>query len=456
MNVAAYIRVSSQSQVTDGDSLEGQRLSIDKWAKENGHEVVKWYIEQGISAFSGVTRKEFNRLLIDIKANEIDIDAVVVYCLSRFSRTLLAQQQALKLLEDKNIRLLSVSQPLPEDPDTNSLMLAFIGLVDEQNSRQTSRTVCHRLADCARMGYFTGGPIPFGYRTVEVEGCTPRKKKKKKLDIESEEAKTVEKIFELSLRGVNGKPYGVKSIASYLNDNHATNRGRKWTTQTISKMLNNPVYYGEFNFRSRSGPLGTIEKIVVNVPSIITKKTFNSVKKGLESRELRNSTSKSYQSKSLLTGMLTCGKCRSKLVVVTGKSGKYKYYACHNKINKSVKSCDSNYIPKDDLDRKIISIFVDKILTKESIMDSKTKLKEIVKKRAKDNTHSISTLNSKKHKLELSVNIYLDKISNGSLIDSEMLNKYLNEKQSEIDSINNQIRSLSKLQEIPVKNSAIS
>ncbi|MFA0506092.1 recombinase family protein [Vibrio sp. 10N.222.54.B12] len=448
MKVAAYIRVSSQSQVTDGDSLDGQRLSIKSWAKDKGHEVVKWYVDEGVSAYSGVVRKQFTNLLQDIKNEQITIGAVVVYSLSRFSRTLLGQQQGVKQLKDKNISLLSTSEALPDDPDSNALMLAFVGLIDEQNSRQTARTVRHRLADTARKGFFTGGPVPFGYKSISVEGSTTTKKKK--LAIEPDEAKIVEDIFNLSLKGVNGKPYGVKNIASHLNEKCISKRGRKWTTQAISKMLNNRAYYGEFIFNSKSGKLGEIQEIIVRIPEIINKELFDLVKKGLQTRELSNRTSKSYQSKSLLTGILKCGCCNSNLVIISGKSGKYKYYACHNKINKSTSLCRSSYIPKDNLESKVIDILSSKILTKKSILTCKDKLNKISRKRIEDNGHSMSSLNKKKHQLEVGVKEFLDKIMDGDLSNSGILNNYINEKQSEIESIKSQITKLRKYQEIPV------
>ncbi|MEZ8946748.1 recombinase family protein, partial [Vibrio sp. 10N.247.311.12] len=447
MNIAAYIRVSSQSQVTSGDSLDGQRLSIESWANDNGHTVVDWYIDEGVSAYNGATRKEFNRLLSNIKNDQLIIDAVVVYALSRFSRTLLGQQQGIKQLRDKNISLLSTSEPLPEDPDSNALMLAFVGLIDEQNSRQTARTVCHRLADTARKGFFTGGPIPFGYKSVEVQGGTAGKRKK--LEVEGEEAEIVKTIFKLSLNGTNGKPFGIKKIASHLNDSGLTIRGRRWTTQTISKLLNNTAYYGDYIFNSKSGSLGKTEKIIVKIPRVIDKKLFNSVQSGLASRVLSNRSSKSYQSKSLLTGILSCGECKSRLVLVSGKSGKYKYYACHNKINKSAKSCNSRYIAKDELEKKIIDIFMAKVLTKESIVDCKDKLRKIANDRSKDNGHSMSSLKAKKSKLELGVRRFLDEISNGNVFNSSVLNEYINERQTEIDNINAKIGNLKKHQEIP-------
>ncbi|MEZ9514169.1 recombinase family protein [Vibrio splendidus] len=53
MKCVAYIRVSSESQVEKGDSLDGQKYHIDKWCKEQGYEIVNYYEDAGYSAYSG-------------------------------------------------------------------------------------------------------------------------------------------------------------------------------------------------------------------------------------------------------------------------------------------------------------------------------------------------------------------------------------------------------------------
>ena len=51
MRVAAYIRVSDESQI-EGYSLEAQRTEIGRWCDRRGHELVAVYSEEGVSAHS--------------------------------------------------------------------------------------------------------------------------------------------------------------------------------------------------------------------------------------------------------------------------------------------------------------------------------------------------------------------------------------------------------------------
>ena len=44
-----YIRVSTEKQANEGVSLEAQEAKIVTWCKANGYELVKVYVDAGIS-----------------------------------------------------------------------------------------------------------------------------------------------------------------------------------------------------------------------------------------------------------------------------------------------------------------------------------------------------------------------------------------------------------------------
>ena len=53
-----YIRVSTEKQANEGVSLEAQEAKIVAWCKANGYELVKVYVDAGISGKRMDTRKE--------------------------------------------------------------------------------------------------------------------------------------------------------------------------------------------------------------------------------------------------------------------------------------------------------------------------------------------------------------------------------------------------------------
>lgn len=53
-----YIRVSTEKQANEGVSLEAQEAKIVTWCKANGYELVKVYVDAGISGKRMDTRKD--------------------------------------------------------------------------------------------------------------------------------------------------------------------------------------------------------------------------------------------------------------------------------------------------------------------------------------------------------------------------------------------------------------
>ena len=117
MNVVLYIRVSSNRQAEEGHSLEGQLQDLRNYCSHNEHIVVKEYIESGNSAYKG-ERPVFNQMLAEVTLGVFDVDAVIVYSLSRFARDLLYQLSSIKKLEDSGVKLISATEALPDDDMT--------------------------------------------------------------------------------------------------------------------------------------------------------------------------------------------------------------------------------------------------------------------------------------------------------------------------------------------------
>ncbi|MCR9564661.1 recombinase family protein [Vibrio diabolicus] len=233
--------MSSHAQKEKGDSLDGQRQSIEEWAERNGHEIVKWYKDEAASAFKG-KRFVFDLMLNEISERIINADGVVVYSLSRFSRNLKNQLTAMEVLEKVGLVLQSVSESLPNDPTSFRFMTNMLGMLHEHQSRENSAVVSDRLRDTANKGFHTGGPRTFGYKSIPVEGDAS--KHRKQLVIVSDEAEVVKLIYSLSDKGHNGKGLGVKAIAQYLNSKKITNDGKVWNSKVIHKILTNTIYIG--------------------------------------------------------------------------------------------------------------------------------------------------------------------------------------------------------------------
>ena len=220
LRVAIYTRVSTNTQAKENLSLEDQKRTLINWAKENGHEIVHVFEDAGASAFKGV-RPEYKEMMSGIESGSIDVDCIAVYDASRFSRNEAMRYDAEAILEKNGVKLFSFMDCIPEDSDDAFLYKGFNGLFSESFSRKNSKKSAHKLNEAAKQGYFTGGKPPFGYTSVPVPSPSGGKQRKQ-LEVHVENGEIVNTIFSLALSGSNGISYGVKKIATYLNEKNIT------------------------------------------------------------------------------------------------------------------------------------------------------------------------------------------------------------------------------------------
>ncbi|WP_166422398.1 recombinase family protein [Paraglaciecola sp. 20A4] len=368
MKLVSYVRVSSQRQASEGDSIEGQRIQINDWAKANNHEIVMEYCDSGFSAFNGV-RHEFKRMISDAVAESPTFEGIVTYNLSRFSRNNLEMLQTKHVLDLANIKLFSVNDQIPEDRKTARLVTALFGAINENQSEQNSETVRDRLTETAKAGFHTGGRTLFGYKSIVApKEMTSGQKDRKILVVDTEEAEIVKRLFSLSLNGNNGLPMGIKAIATLLNREGVKFRGGQWNYNNVDRLLRETSYYGIKIFgKCRDNKTPKYSQVPVKVPSIVSKEIFDAVGLGLTQRRPGTHKSKGISNPTLLTGILKCAECGAGFRLSTGKSGKYRYYTCGQKLARDVDSCSAPRIPKDKIESAIINVLKKRILTPERL-----------------------------------------------------------------------------------------
>ena len=64
----------------------------------------------------------------------------------------------------------------------------------------------------------------------------------------------------------------------------------------------------------------------------------------------------------LLTGICYCGNCGGAMTIRTGKSGRYRYYACSIKARQGETGCKGRSIPMDKLDDMVVNHIEDRLL----------------------------------------------------------------------------------------------
>jgi site-specific DNA recombinase len=130
------------------------------------------------------------------------------------------------------------------------------------------------------------------------------------------------------------------------------------------------TYMGEheFNKRSKSKELKPVSEIVVvPVPPIIDRETFDAVQALLKARHPMVTPSAVISGPPMLTGLIHCAKCGGAMTIRTGKGGRYRYYACSMKARQGPTACEGMAMPMDKLDDLVASHLEDRILQPERL-----------------------------------------------------------------------------------------
>lgn len=355
MHVALYARVSTTRQADNDLSIPDQLRQLRQWCEQQGHGIVREFIEPGASATDD-KRPVFQAMIREALSKPAPFEAIVIHSLSRFFRDGIEFGSYERKLGKNKVKVISITQPTSDDAG-GEMMRRIINLFDEHQSKENSKHTSRAMCENARQGYFNGARAPFGFRTVQTDIAGSRGRKKKRLEIDPAEAAIVRKIYDLYLNGHQGWSLGIKEIGKHLTAQGQTMRGNPWSIQKIHEILSSRAYLGEHYFNVRNAKTGEIrpqqEWILVQSDAIIDQATFDQAATLREARSPKKNPPRRTASPHLLTGLLKCT-CGHHLTAVTGKSGRYLYYKCANRQSKGNHACPSRNYPMDKLDEAVL------------------------------------------------------------------------------------------------------
>ncbi|MCO6388265.1 recombinase family protein [Aliihoeflea sp. 40Bstr573] len=395
--VALYMRVSTGRQAESDLSIPDQRHQAVAFCKARGWNVVAEFVDAGLSGTDD-KRPELQRLLDIATGGGAPFDAVVVHSFSRFARDHFALEYHVRKLRKHNVRLVSITQDLGDDPMSVMVRQVF-ALFDEYQSKENAKHVLRAMKENARQGFWNGAAAPYGYAIVAAEQRGA--KTKKKLAIDPVESEAVRLIFKLIREGDGTSgPMGVKAVATWLNDHgYRTRRGARWGIGPLHKLITCTTYKGEHRFNTKVWKTREAkpesEQVVVPVDPIIDAKTFDAVQAQLKARNPKSTAPRTVTGPILLTGLATCASCGGGMTLRTGKSGRYRYYACATCAQKGKSACKGRAIPMDKLDTVVTDRIADQLLTPRHVEKLLTGLMERQTARDEDHAQRLRALKDK-------------------------------------------------------------
>lgn len=240
-----YVRVSSIEQ-EQGFGPEAQAERIKQYAAEKGLGLPELHFESK-SGESILNRLELHLVLAraETVAEEGGEAHVIVPGLDRLTRDLIDQESIVTRCLDKGVRLHSTLEaendtldPAYSKDPMRTAIRQFFGIIHQLDRAIIQRRLDGGLARKAAAGGFTGGRIPFGYRSVDRE-----------LVVDPDTAPIIRQMFALKVRGID-----LGTIAGVLANQHPQFCG-KWGKQTVSRALAREPLYRQGVFKPRGGEL---------------------------------------------------------------------------------------------------------------------------------------------------------------------------------------------------------
>lgn len=166
MSVYGYVRVSTQAQADEGESLDVQRRMLEGWAHMQGKPLAAVFTERGISGSTPIAeRPEGGRLWAQIARG----DVIVAAKLDRLFRSALDALQSVEALRARGVGLVMLD--LGGDISGNGLSKLFLTIAAafaEAERDRIRERVAQVKADQRARGRYLGGAVPFGWQVTET------------------------------------------------------------------------------------------------------------------------------------------------------------------------------------------------------------------------------------------------------------------------------------------------
>ena len=237
--VVLYPRVSSQKQLGN-DSLPTQRREMERFADQKGYEIVQIFEEGGRSA-KDTNRPALQDMLRWISDHPGEIYAVLVLNYDRAARNVQDHLAIRAMLASQKVRLISVTEPVTDDPHGKFMELVIAGMAELNNTVRGDRSKLGMVNATERGRWCHQAPVGYlnrGKNATPSLGPDPA---------------TCEMVREAFARVAAGES-PVAVYADLVARGFRTRRGRAVGRQTFYSMLRNPLYKAELDTKLGVGP----------------------------------------------------------------------------------------------------------------------------------------------------------------------------------------------------------
>ncbi len=292
LRCAIYTRKSTEHGLElEFNSLDAQREACEAYKKSQasqGWKALPQLYDDPAYSGGNLERPALRRLLADIEAGSVDV--VVVYKIDRLTRSLADFAKLVEAFDARSISFVAVTQQFNTTTSMGRLTLNVLLSFAQFERELSSERVRDKIAASRAKGKWTGGTIPFGYKTHD-----------KKLVINAPEAEIVRYIFKRYLELGSFEPLVLDLDAKGMRSRIKKSKGvdahvaSRFTYGPLAYLLNNRVYVGEVTHKGKWHP--------GEHRAIVNRETFDAVQAQLSSNSVTRKQRRS-ESGALLMGKL--------------------------------------------------------------------------------------------------------------------------------------------------------
>lgn len=159
--VGLYLRVS-----TSGQTVDNQRIDLERVAEQRGWQIVGIYIDQGISGAKGRDKRpDFDRMCKDTSHGKLDV--VAAWSIDRIGRSLSHVAAFLSELQEQNVAVYLHQQQVDGTTPAGKAMLGMAAVFAEFERGLLIERINAGLARAKAEGKKLGRPTETTKRTVE-------------------------------------------------------------------------------------------------------------------------------------------------------------------------------------------------------------------------------------------------------------------------------------------------
>ncbi len=219
-NAWAYVRVSTQEQADGGVSLDAQRAKIASWCALNEYPLMAVFEDAGLSGQRSDNRCGLQAALAACGRG----DALVIYSLSRLSRSIRDTLDISDRLARVGVDLVSLSEKIDTTSASGKMIFRLLAVLNEFERDQISERTLAALHYKKSKMEKTGGGIPFGF------------------DLSSDRVHLVENAAEQRIRWqvwtLHQQGWSLRKIANKLHDQgHVARNGQPFHHEQVRRLV---------------------------------------------------------------------------------------------------------------------------------------------------------------------------------------------------------------------------